>query len=99
MGWIRGYQEPLAAWSQMLEAVATTLTYARAHGYHSLAKQELQAELSCFLAQPETPACRVSERLLAFERSRHLPRQAFSPSRRHPAYLAGRALSPPWGQC
>lgn len=66
MGWIRGYQEPLAAWSQMLEAVATTLSYAREHGYHPLAKQELQAELSCFMVQPETPACRVSERLLAF---------------------------------
>ncbi|HQU45210.1 MAG TPA: hypothetical protein PK867_20515 [Pirellulales bacterium] len=25
MGWIRGYQDPLAAWSQMLEVVATVL--------------------------------------------------------------------------
>jgi hypothetical protein len=66
MGWIRNYQEPLAAWSQMLEAVATTLTYAREHGYHSHAKQELQIELSSFTAQAETPACRVVERLLAF---------------------------------
>lgn len=66
MGWIRGYQEPLAAWSQMLEVVATVLTYAREHGYHSHAKQELQIELSRFTAQAETPACRVAERLLAF---------------------------------
>lgn len=66
MGWIRGYQDPLAAWSQMLEVVATVLTYAREHGYHLHAKQELQNELSRFTAQAETPACRVAERLLAF---------------------------------
>ena len=66
MGWIRGYQGPLAAWSQMLEAVATVLTYAREHGYHSHAKQELQIELSPFTAQTETPAGRVAQRLLAF---------------------------------
>jgi hypothetical protein len=66
MGWIRGYQDPLAAWSQMLEVVATVLTYAREHGYHLHAKQELQNDLSCFTAQAETPACRVAERLLAF---------------------------------
>jgi hypothetical protein len=66
LGWIRGYQEPLAAWSQMLEVAATVLTYAREQGYHLHAKQELQIELSCFTAQAETPACRVAERLLAF---------------------------------
>jgi hypothetical protein len=66
MGWIRGYQEPLAAWSQILEVVATVLTYAREHGYHSHAKQELQVELSSFTAQVETPACRVAKRLLTF---------------------------------
>jgi hypothetical protein len=27
MGWIRRYQEPLAAWSEMLEATATGLSY------------------------------------------------------------------------
>lgn len=66
MGWIRGYQEPLAAWSQMLEVVAAILTYAREHGYHSGANQELQAALSSFVAQVDTPACSVAERLLAF---------------------------------
>ena len=66
MGWIRGYQEPLAAWSQMLEVVGTVLTYARDHGYHSRAKQELQIKLSPFTVQAETPACRVAELLLAF---------------------------------
>lgn len=66
MGWIRGYQEPLAAWSQMLEVVATVLTYTREHGYHLHAKQELQAELSLFTPQAESPAWCVAERLLDF---------------------------------
>jgi hypothetical protein len=66
MGWIRSYQEPLAAWSQMLEVVAIVLTYTREHGYHLHAKHELQAELSSFTAHVETPACCVAERLLAF---------------------------------
>lgn len=66
MGWIRAYQEPLAAWSLMLEVVATVLTYVRSHGYHSHAKQELQIELSSFMAHAETPAGRVAKRLIAF---------------------------------
>ena len=66
MGWIRGYQDLLATWSQMLDVAATVLTYARENGYHAHAKQELQIELSPFTAQAETPACRVAEQLLAF---------------------------------
>lgn len=38
MGWIRGYQEPLASWSRMLQVVATSLTYIREQGYHCDAK-------------------------------------------------------------
>lgn len=50
----------------MLEVVATILTYTREHGYHLHAKQELQAELSLFTLQAESPACCVAERLLDF---------------------------------
>ena len=66
MGWIRGYQEPLRGWSQMLEVIAIILTYAREHGYHAHAKQELQVQLSSFTVPTDTPACRVAQRLLKF---------------------------------
>ena len=66
MGWIRGYQEPLASWSQMLEVTATSLTYIREHGYHQDAQRELKAELANVTAGTETPAARVAEGLLAF---------------------------------
>ena len=33
MGWIRSYQEPLTAWSEMLDVTATSLKYIREHGY------------------------------------------------------------------
>jgi hypothetical protein len=66
MGWIRNYQQPLASWSQMLEVAATSLTYIREHGYHAKAKQELQAELGPFTADPETQASRMSQELLSF---------------------------------
>lgn len=66
MGWLRQYQEPLMSWSEMLEAVATVLTYVREHGYHASAKGELQVKLRPFTRRPETPACRVAERLLTF---------------------------------
>jgi hypothetical protein len=66
MGWIRSYQEPLAAWSQMLEVTASSLTYVREHGYHKDAQRELQEELANFTAGPETPASRAAEGLLMF---------------------------------
>ena len=66
MGWIRGYQEPLTSWSNMLQVTATSLTYIREQGYHSNAKQELQIELANLTASKETPAARVAERLLTF---------------------------------
>ena len=66
MGWLRSYQKPLIEWSQMLEAIAIVLTYAREHGYHAHAKQELQNELSSFTLQSDTPAYRVVQRLLKF---------------------------------
>jgi hypothetical protein len=66
MGWIRGYQEPLASWSKMLQVTATCLTYIREQGYHPDAKKELQAELVDFTTNTETPEARVAERLLAF---------------------------------
>jgi hypothetical protein len=66
MDWIRGYQEPLTAWSKMLEVTAVSLKYIRKHGYHRDAKQELQAELTPFTAEAETPASRVAGVLLAF---------------------------------
>jgi hypothetical protein len=66
MGWIRGYQEPLAAWSKMLEVTATSLKYIREHGYHMDAKQELEIELAPFTDCAETPASRVARNLLAF---------------------------------
>lgn len=66
MGWIRGYQEPLAAWSRMLQVAAASLTYIRAHGYHQDARRELEIELANFTGGVETPASRVAEMLLAF---------------------------------
>jgi hypothetical protein len=66
MGWIRGYQEPLASWSKMLQVTATSLTYIREQGYHQDAKKDLQVELLDFTSNTETPAARVAERLLAF---------------------------------
>lgn len=66
MGWIRGYQEPLAMWSYMLEVVATSLQYIREHGYHANAKAELAIELADVLAASESPASRVAERILTF---------------------------------
>lgn len=64
MGWIRGYQKPLAVWSEMLEVTAVGLEYVREHGYHATAKQELHGKLACFLEGPETPASRVARGLL-----------------------------------
>jgi hypothetical protein len=66
MGWIRGYQTPLAAWSRMLEVTATSLQYIREHGYHAEAQRELQAHLEQFTNGEETPASRVAQRLLTF---------------------------------
>lgn len=66
MGWLRGYREPLAAWSKMLEASATSLEYIREHGYHRHAQRELQVELAPFTADQQTPASRVAASLLAF---------------------------------
>jgi hypothetical protein len=66
MGWLRRYREPLAAWSKMLEATATSLKYIREHGYHHDAQRELQAELAPFTAGEQTPASRVAAGLLAF---------------------------------
>ena len=66
MGWIRGYQGPLSAWSDMLEVTATTLKYIREHGYHPAATRELQAELARFTKGKETPASRVAASLLTF---------------------------------
>jgi hypothetical protein len=66
MGWIRSYQEPLASWSKMLEASATSLTYIREHGYHKNAKRELEAKLANFTTAVETPAYRVAKGLLKF---------------------------------
>jgi hypothetical protein len=75
MGWIRGYQEPLTAWSKMLEVTAISLKYVRQHGYHTDAKQELQAELALFTEGEETPASRVATSLLTFlgEQSSEIP--------------------------
>jgi hypothetical protein len=74
MGWIRGYREPLWAWSEMLEVTAATLKYVREHGYHAAAKCALQAELAPFTAGKERPASRVAAGLLKFvdEQSRDL---------------------------
>lgn len=66
MGWIRGYQQPLESWSEMLEVTAASLTYVREHGYHQNAGRELEAELAGFTARAETPASRVAEGLLTF---------------------------------
>ena len=66
MGWIHGYEEPLTAWSEMLEVTATSLCYIRQHGYHPDAKQELAAKLAPFLQGKETAASRVAGKLLAF---------------------------------
>lgn len=66
MGWIRGYQEPLASWSKMLEVAATVLTYTRDHGYHAHAKQELEVKLAAFMSDADAPASRVAARLLNF---------------------------------
>jgi hypothetical protein len=66
MGWIRRYEEPLAAWSKMLEATATSLSYIRKYGYHPDAKEELAAKLAPFLQGEETAASRVAGKLLAF---------------------------------
>ena len=60
MGWIRDYQAPLAAWSEMLEVTATSLQYIRAHGYHAAAPAELQAALAPVTAGAETPASRMA---------------------------------------
>ena len=75
MGWIRRYQEPLAAWSEMLEATATSLNYIREYGYHADAKQELEVELTPFVRDKVTPASRVASGLLTFvgEQSSDLP--------------------------
>ena len=75
LGWLRGYQEPLASWSRMLEVTATSLKYIRQHGYQAQAPAELAAELKPFSAGEETPASRVAQRLLAFvkEQSAGLP--------------------------
>lgn len=75
MGWIRRYQEPLAAWSQMLEVAAASLTYIREHGYHQDALRELTTELARFTAEVETPASRVAQALLGFveQQSRVVP--------------------------
>jgi len=69
MGWLRGYQQPLAAWSGMLEVTAACLTYIRAHGYHHHARRELEAELAHFTelhGSVGTPASRIAAGLLAF---------------------------------
>jgi hypothetical protein len=66
MGWLRGYREPLAAWSKMLEATATSLKYIREHGYHHDAQRELQVELAAFSADQQSPASRVAAGLLTF---------------------------------
>ena len=66
MGWIRGYQEPLAAWSDMLEVTGTSLSYIRKHGYHRDAQHELQVELARFTEGQETPASRVAAGMLTF---------------------------------
>jgi len=75
IGWIRDYQEPLTAWSKMLEVTAISLKYIREHGYHTHAKQQLQAELSPFTDDADTPASRVAGSLLAFvdEQSSGIP--------------------------
>jgi hypothetical protein len=75
LGWLRGYQAPLALWSRMLEVTATCLQYIRQHGYHALAKTELAAELAHLTADAQTPAARVAERLLFFveEQSTGIP--------------------------
>ena len=75
MGWIRGYQQPLAAWSLMLEVTACSLNYIRQHGYHREAKQELQCQLAAFTGEEDTPASRVAKSLLLFagEQSADLP--------------------------
>lgn len=75
LGWLRGYEESLALWSQMLEAAAISLKYIRQHGYHRQAQTELAAELKPLTRGEETPASRVSARLLAFvnEQSAGIP--------------------------
>jgi hypothetical protein len=76
MGWIRKYREPLAAWSEMLEATATSLEYIREHGYHQDAKRELQVKLAPFTEHgEEAPASRVAHNLLNFvgEQSSDIP--------------------------
>ena len=66
MGWLRRYAEPLAAWSKMLEATATSLKYIREHGYHRDAQQELQVKLVPFTTDQPSPASRVATGLLTF---------------------------------
>jgi hypothetical protein len=66
MGWIRRYQEPLAAWSEMLEVTAASLEYGREHGYHTDAQKELKSKLACFTDGKETPASRMAAGLLTF---------------------------------
>ncbi len=75
MGWIRGYEKPLATWATMLDVTATTLEYLREHGYHADAKTELQAKLASFTDGGDTPASGVAERLLTFvgEQSSGIP--------------------------
>jgi hypothetical protein len=75
LGWLRGYQESLASWLQMLEVTAASLKYIRQHGYHARAETELAAQLKPFTAGEDTPASRVSARLLAFvkEQSSGIP--------------------------
>ena len=75
LGWIRSYQQPLAAWSRMLDVTGTSLKYIRAHGYHRHAQQELQVELAPWTDGEETAASRVARSLLNFvgEQSSDLP--------------------------
>jgi hypothetical protein len=66
LGWLRRYEEPLAAWAKMLAAVAASLKYIREHGYHPDAQRELQTELATFTADQPSPASRVTTGLLRF---------------------------------
>lgn len=75
MGWLRRHQEPLEAWSRILEVTRICLQYVRQHGYHVQARADLEVELAGFTCPTETPASRVAARLLAFveEQSSGLP--------------------------
>jgi hypothetical protein len=66
LGWVRNYQEPVKAWSNMLEVAAIALKDCRLHGYHAQAAAKLEARLTPFIDGEETPASRMALRILAF---------------------------------